>query len=113
MSWNEDEFKLEPALNGAYPKLQAYVDQQLVGLPLMTILMIVSVGIKALFYLWQCRRARGILRHMARGKGPISQTYLRHKVYVPLVRAGVSEADAERATEALRVAFVEGHFDGG
>jgi len=113
MSQDEDDVKLEPALDGAYPKLQTYVGEQLVGLPLMTILMIVSVGMQALFYLWQCRRARGVLRRMARNNGPVSQTYLRHKVYLPLVRAGIPEADAERATQALRAAFVEGHFDGG
>jgi hypothetical protein len=113
MKQGEYDVKLEPVLDGAYPKLQDYVGEQLVGLPLMTILMIVSVGMQALFYLWQCRRARVILRRMALCNGPISQTYLRHKVYVPLIRAGIPEADAERATQALRMAFVEGHFDGG
>lgn len=108
-----DDVKISPALDGAHPKLQAYIGDRLVGMPLMTILMIVSVGMQALFYLWQCKRARGILKRIGRNNGSVSQTYLRHKVYLPLVRAGIPEADAERATQALRMAFVEGHFDGG
>lgn len=110
---DSDELKVEPAISGKYPIIQQYLESELKGLPLTTILMIVSLGIQAIYYLWQCRMARTLLRRLARTNGAIARTYLRHKVYIPLLRSGVPEADAGLATEALRLAFVEGKFDGG
>ncbi len=113
MATERDDLKVEPAISGKYPIIQEYLQEELKGLPLLTILTIISLGMRAIYFLWQCRMARPLLRRLARTNAPIARTYLRHKVYIPLLRNGVPEADADLAIEALRVAFVEGKFDGG
>lgn len=115
MSRNEkhqpDASVIEPAVSGQYPVLQGYLEEKLVGFDPFTILMIISIGISAIRLLMECRKARAMLQAVARNNGAVARMYIHHKVYKKLIRAGFSEEKAEQATEALRIAFVEGRFD--
>jgi len=103
--------EIKPAKSGEFPVLHGYLEEKLVGFDPFTILMIISVGIQALRLLWECKKARSALQGLARGNGPITRMYTRHKVYKQLIRAGFSDEQAQQATEALRLAFAEGRFD--